>query len=81
MLKYPNAYMPHQRHLSDYHVKRDDTADYVYYDKRRLGGPLSICTLVGPAGAWVNADGQCVAEHEFRAFPVPVTHPQPEDYE
>ena len=77
---YPDAYLPHQRNLSDYHVTRNDKLDYIYYDPRRLGGPLSICTLVGGYSTWTNSDGQLIAEHEFRPFPTPSIQPQPEDY-
>ena len=65
---------------SDYHVTRDDR-NYVYYDPRRLGGPISICTLCGGYQSWTNADGVLIADKEFRAFPTPIPIPQPEDFE
>ena len=78
MKQYPNAYLPHQRRLGDYHVTRDDRVDYAYYDPKRVGGPISICTLCGGYQSWTNSEGQLVADKEFKAFPVPVPLPQPE---
>jgi hypothetical protein len=68
---YPDAYLPHQRNLSDYHVTRNDKLDYCYYDPRRLGGPLSIAALrAAPLGS----------VRDFIPFPISLIQPQPEDY-